>query len=71
MELAMITSARSAWPSDIALRNWQEAGLDIPCKVRLELFTLDDHLILRKVGTLSRPDAQSVRNRLSCVPAVA
>ena len=69
--LAMITSAKSAWPSDIALRSWQEVSLDIPCKVRLKLFTLDDRLILRKVGTLSHQDAKAVKNRLSRILAVA
>lgn len=69
--LAMITSARSGWPSDIALRDWQEAGLDVPCKVRLKLFTLDGHLILRRLGALSSRDAKEVKDRISLVLAVA
>ena len=69
--LAMITSARGGWPSDIALQDWREAGLNVACKVRLKLFTLDDHLILRKIGALSRPDAKAVKNRLSRSLAVA
>ena len=69
--LAMITSARSGWPSDIALRDWQEAGLDVPCKVRLKLFTLNGHLILRRLGALSSHDAKEVKDRISLVLAVA
>ena len=38
--LAMITSAGGDWPSDVAIRDWREAGLSVPCKVRLKLFTL-------------------------------
>ena len=68
--LAMITSAGNDWPSDTMLQDWREAGLNVPCKVRLKLFTLDNHLILRRIGTLSRRDARSVDNRLSGVLAV-
>ena len=69
--LAMITSARSRWPSDVAIRGWREAGLNAPCKVRFKLFTLDDALIVRKVGTLSQRDGEAVRNALSRFLATA
>ena len=63
--LAMITSAGGGdWPSDIAIRDWGEAGLSVPCKVRLKLFTLDDALILRRTGALSERDAGAVRDSL-------
>jgi len=63
--LAMITSAGGDWPSDVAIRDWREAGLSVPCKVRLKLFTLDDALILRKAGTLCERDAEAVRDCLA------
>ena len=63
--LAMITSAGGGdWPSDVTIRDWCEAGLSVPCKVRLKLFTLDDALILRKTGALSERDAEEVRSSL-------
>ena len=62
--LAMITSAGGDWPSDVAIRDWREAGLSVPCKVRLKLFTLDHALILRRAGALSEPDAEAVRDSL-------
>ena len=62
--LAMITSAGGEWSSDVALRDWHEAGLSVPCRVRLKLFTLDDTLILRKAGALSERDAEAVKNSL-------
>ena len=40
----MITSAHARWPSDVALGDWQHAGLNVACWVRFKLFTLDDHL---------------------------
>ena len=63
--LAMITSAASDWPSDVALRGWQEAGLNVPCKLRFKLFTLDAALIVRKVGTLSKRDGRAVKTALA------
>ena len=63
--LAMITSAGGGeWPSDVAILDWDEAGLSVPCKVRLKLFTLDDAVILRKTGALSERDAAAVRTSL-------
>ena len=62
--LAMITSAGGDWPSDVAIRDWREAGLSVPCKVRLKLFTLDDARILRRAGALSDRDAEVVRSAL-------
>ena len=62
--LTMITSAGGDWPSDVAIRDWREAGLSVPCKVRLKLFTLDDALILRRTGALSKRDAEAVRDSL-------
>ena len=63
--LAMITSARSTWPSDIAIRDWRQAGLHVPCQVRLKLFTLDIALMVRKLGALSKRDGRAVADALS------
>ena len=63
--LAMITTTRNDWPSDVAIRSWQDAGLDVPCKVRLKLFTLDKTLILRKAGRLASRDGDAVGKALS------
>ena len=63
--LSMITSAPGEWPSDVAVRGWRKAGLTVPCKVRLKLFTLDDDLIVRKLGSLTPADRQAVGSALS------
>ena len=60
----MITSARSNWPSDVGIQGWREAGLNVPCKIRLRLFTLDVALIVRKIGTLPKPDGEAVDGAL-------
>ena len=65
--LAMITSAGTDWRSDVAIRDWREAGLHVTCKVRFKLFTLDDKLIVRKLGTLSKRDGEAVAAMLGNV----
>lgn len=58
--LAMITSAANlAWPFDIPV-DASQAGLSSPSKVRMKLFTLDNRLILRVVGTLGEIDRRAV-----------
>ena len=62
--LAMITSTRAAWPSDVSIRRWREAGLHVPCKVRFKLFTLDEDLIMQRIGRLSEEDGVAVKEAL-------
>lgn len=63
--LAMITSkGHSPWPGDTPIGDLAAAGLRVPCLVRLELFTLDNRLILSRLGTLAEADAESVQYAL-------
>ena len=55
--LCMITSAsHSPWPGDTPLLSYASAGLNLPCLIRLKIFTLDNRVILKKVGSLSAAD---------------
>lgn len=59
--LAMITSAaHSAWPSDLAISDAARAGLLHDSTIRWKLFTLPNHLIMRRIGTLGNNDLQAV-----------
>ena len=49
----------------MTVQDWREAGLSIPCKVGLKLFTLDDALILHKAGSLPEQDAEPVKRNLA------
>jgi mRNA interferase MazF len=63
--MAMITKAdHSVWPWDTPI-DYKSAGLAHECVIRLKLFTLDNRLIIRRVGSLSRPDRARVQNRLN------
>ena len=48
----MITSSHTDYPTDVEIGRWQGAGLDTASKVRFKLFTLDNGLIVRKIGAL-------------------
>ena len=63
--LAMITSVPDNWPSDVAIRQWREAGLNVSSKLRLKLFTIDNGVIVRKVGKLSEADSKAARTAIS------
>jgi len=63
--LAMITSAKhSQWKLDIPIQDIQVAGLPGLSIIRPKLFTLDERLILRELGTLSERDKEAVKNML-------
>jgi mRNA interferase MazF len=63
--LAMITSAgHRPWPGDVAVTDLQSAGLNTPCLVRIKLFTLDNRLIVKKIGRLASCDQQQVSAQL-------
>lgn len=69
--LAMITAARASdWPSDVVLEDWRKAGLDVACRVRFKLFTLDLTLILGQRGSLSPRDRQRVAAALGTTLAI-
>jgi mRNA-degrading endonuclease toxin of MazEF toxin-antitoxin module len=63
--LAMITTVgHHPWPGDVLLTDLPAAGLNVPCMVRLKLFTIDNRLIVKKIGRLAAADRQGVRGQL-------
>ncbi len=63
--LAMITTqGHRPWPGDTEIEDYHGAGLPTPCLVRLKVFTLDNRLILRRLGRFAQPDAASVERNL-------
>ena len=63
--LAMITSAKNSdWPLDVKIGSAQKAGLSAPSKVRMKIFTLDSHFIIKKIGGLSVKDQKLVKESL-------
>jgi mRNA interferase MazF len=63
--LAMITSRENEpWPLDVAVADRERAGLPAPSMVRMKLFTLDQRLVLRKIGELAQGDRRNVSRAL-------
>lgn len=63
--LAMITSRKNTpWPLDVPISDETDAGLTAPSVVRMKIFTLDNRLILKKLGRLSRSDRTAVQSTL-------
>lgn len=59
---AMVTSADNPpWPSDVAIRDLEAAGLPAASVIRLKWFTLDNRLILRRAGALADADRRALR----------
>jgi mRNA interferase MazF len=70
--LAMITSQKNPrWPLDTPITDNRKAGLKAPSKVRMKLFTLDERLILKKIGALPDKDRKAVINALGRLLALA
>ena len=64
--LAMITTKHyPTWPGDSKIQDYETAGLKAPCLVRFKLFTLDNRLILRKIGHLTLNDAKQIEVQLN------
>lgn len=63
--LLMITSAKnSAWPSDHKIKQLSETGLRTECIVRQKVFTIDQQLVIKRIGKLSDTDKRAVKLQL-------
>jgi mRNA interferase MazF len=68
--LGMITSSSMRWPSDCSLRDLASAGLSTPCVVRLKIFTLDNRLIIKRIGKLGGEDQERVVAALKSILSI-
>jgi len=61
----MIASAhQSSWPLDWPIADLNAAGLRQDCVVRLKLFTLDERLVLERLGALGSGDRAGFARQL-------
>lgn len=64
--LAMITtSSHRPWPGDVNLSDYKSAGLHNACIVRLKLFTLDNRLLMKRIGRVSVNDQKKISSQLN------
>jgi mRNA interferase MazF len=50
-------------PGEFAMRDWQEAGLNVPSAVKRGLFTIQQSLVIRMVVRSQEPTSASWRDR--------
>ena len=63
---AMITTAKhTSWESDIEITDLDQAGLCVDSFIRFKLFTIDQVLIIRKIGVLGKKDQKIVSKNVS------
>ena len=63
--LAMITSAQhNQWQLDTIILDLLSAGLPKESVVRMKLFTIDNQLIIKKLGTLGAHDQKTIQKNL-------
>ncbi|RZB35936.1 MAG: mRNA interferase MazF [Desulfobacteraceae bacterium Eth-SRB2] len=63
--LTMITTkGHLPWPGDSEIEEYSAAGLNLQCRVRFKIFTLDNRLLLKKIGRLSENDSKKVKKHL-------
>lgn len=63
--MGMITTKdHNPWPGDTAIQDLTSAGLHTPCIVRFKIFTLDNRLIIKKIGRISKIDETNVIKQL-------
>jgi mRNA interferase MazF len=49
---------------DFPLVDWQGAGLNVPCGIKSQIATVEDRLVLKRVGLLPKCDAAGLQRRL-------
>jgi len=54
--LMITTAAHTQWPSDVPVTDLSAAGLTAASVVRFKCFTLEESVVTRKIGTLSKRD---------------
>lgn len=61
ISLLMVTTAKhSNWYDDHLIIDLASAGLNTPSIIRQKLFTIDNRLIMKKIGILSKEDQKKV-----------
>ena len=63
--LCMITSAKhSEWVDDIVIQKLSSTGLSVPSKIRFKIFSLDEKIIVGKLGNLNNQDITTLNTKI-------
>ena len=57
----MVTSSKQTnWVDDIHISDLNSAGLPVPSKIRFKLFSLDERLVICRLGQLGKDDKEKL-----------
>jgi mRNA interferase MazF len=59
------TASHSPWLLDLNILDLASAGLTHPSIIRMKLFTLDDVLVVKRIGALSQVDRKSTERAIT------
>lgn len=51
-------------PGEFVLRQWQQAGLNVPSAIKRGLYTVEESLIVKTIGQLTQIDEQALETSL-------
>lgn len=63
--MAMITTSAVKWKTDILIDDIKLAGLPVKSFIRMKLFTLDNRLIKKTIGSLNSNTQNKVKEAIS------
>ncbi|MEO5804431.1 MAG: type II toxin-antitoxin system PemK/MazF family toxin [Verrucomicrobiota bacterium] len=50
--------------TDFPLKEWRAAGLNVPCGVKAQIATVEERLVVKKVGVLDATDLRVLNDQL-------
>ena len=63
-DLFLVPISSQPQNTDMPLQEWRAAGLNVPCGIKAQITTVEDRLVVKKVGVLSPADQQRMNARL-------
>jgi len=56
----LTSRTESLFPGEFQLIGWSKAGLNVPTAVKRGIYTIEDSLVIKRIGKLTPADAQQV-----------
>ena len=62
--LAMITTAKNSnWDNDFEINEIENTGLKTKCVIRYKIFSLDERIVLKKIGFVAENEKTEIKKR--------
>ncbi len=60
----LTSKSSSLFAGEFALADWRNAGLNVPSVVKRGIYTIEDSIVIKKIGRLSGPDSTMLATSL-------